>query len=93
VRVRDAWYTAEADALVPADKKCSHCKGATFKKEMDILDVWFESGSSYLALRSAEPEYGRLQICILKAEISTGDGSTLRCCARSVCRGMRLTAT
>jgi len=54
----DAWYTAEADALVPADKKCSHCKGATFKKEMDILDVWFESGSSYLALRSAEPEYG-----------------------------------
>jgi len=54
----DAWYTAEADALVSADKKCSHCKGATFKKEMDILDVWFESGSSYLALRSAEPEYG-----------------------------------
>jgi isoleucyl-tRNA synthetase len=54
----DAWYTAEADALVPSDKKCAHCSGTSFKKEMDILDVWFESGSSYLALRAAEPEYG-----------------------------------
>ena len=40
-----------------AGAKCAHCEGTTFKKEMDILDVWFESGSSYLALRAAEPEY------------------------------------
>jgi isoleucyl-tRNA synthetase len=53
----DAWYTPEADALVPRGAKCVHCQGTTFKKEMDILDVWFESGSSYLALRAAEPEY------------------------------------
>jgi isoleucyl-tRNA synthetase len=53
----DAWYTPEADALVSPGTKCAHCQGATFKKEMDILDVWFESGSSYLALRAAEPEY------------------------------------
>jgi isoleucyl-tRNA synthetase len=53
----DAWYTTEPDALVPASAKCAHCQGTKFKKEMDILDVWFESGSSYLALRSAEPEY------------------------------------
>ena len=53
----DAWYTPEADALVPAGAKCAHCQGTTFKKEMDILDVWFESGSSYLALRAAEPKY------------------------------------
>ena len=53
----DAWYTPEADALVPSDAKCAHCQGTRFKKEMDILDVWFESGSSYLALRAAEPEY------------------------------------
>ena len=52
----DAWYTPEADAL-SAGAVCAHCKGTTFKKEMDILDVWFESGSSYLALRAAEPEY------------------------------------
>ncbi|HWX93868.1 MAG TPA: isoleucine--tRNA ligase [Terriglobales bacterium] len=54
----DAWYTPAADALVPAGKKCGHCAGTKFQKEMDILDVWFESGSSYLALRAAEPEYG-----------------------------------
>jgi isoleucyl-tRNA synthetase len=54
----DAWYTAEANALLPSGKKCAHCSGTSFKKEMDILDVWFESGSSYLALRAAEPEYG-----------------------------------
>ncbi len=53
----DAWYTSEADALVPPGTKCSHCEATTFRKEMDILDVWFESGSSYLALRAAEPEY------------------------------------
>jgi isoleucyl-tRNA synthetase len=52
----DAWYTPQADAL-SAGAVCAHCKGAKFNKEMDILDVWFESGSSYLALRAAEPEY------------------------------------
>ena len=52
----DGWYTQEADALA-AGAKCAHCGGTSFKKEMDILDVWFESGSSYLALRAAEPEY------------------------------------
>jgi isoleucyl-tRNA synthetase len=54
----DGWYTPEADALLPSGMKCAHCGGISFKKEMDILDVWFESGSSYLALRAAEPGYG-----------------------------------
>jgi isoleucyl-tRNA synthetase len=53
----DAWYTPEADTLVPAGATCEHCGGTKFKKEMDILDVWFESGSSYRALRAAEPDY------------------------------------
>ena len=53
----DAWYTPEADALLPAGTKCPHCPGVTFKKEMDIFDVWLESGASYLALRAGEPEY------------------------------------
>jgi isoleucyl-tRNA synthetase len=53
----DAWYTSEADGIVPAGMKCQNCAGTTFKKEMDILDVWFESGCSYLALRAAEPQY------------------------------------
>ena len=46
----DAWYTPEADALLPAGTKCAKCGGATFKKEMDIIDVWFESGSSHAAV-------------------------------------------
>jgi len=46
----DAWYTAEADALLPAGTKCAKCGHGTFKKEMDIIDVWFESGSSHAAV-------------------------------------------
>lgn len=53
----DAWYTSEADGIVPAGMKCQKCAGTAFKKEMDILDVWFESGCSYLALRAAESQY------------------------------------
>jgi len=53
----DAWYTPEADSLLPAQTKCPHCGGTKFEKETDIFDVWLESGSSYLALRAAEPEY------------------------------------
>ena len=43
----DAWYTREADALLPAGTKCARCPNTSFKKEMDIIDVWFESGSSH----------------------------------------------
>ena len=46
----DAWYTPEADALLPAGTKCAKCGYSTFKKEMDIIDVWFESGSSHAAV-------------------------------------------
>ncbi len=53
----DAWYTPEANAVLPAGTKCPHCGGTRFEKEMDIFDVWLESGASYLALRSAEPGY------------------------------------
>jgi len=53
----DAWYTTESDALAPSGTKCRKCGGTKFEKEMDILDVWFESGCSYLALRAAEPGY------------------------------------
>ena len=48
----DAWYTSEADAILPAGTPCPHCGGARFGKETDIIDVWFESGSSYLAVEA-----------------------------------------
>ena len=46
----DAWHTPEADTLLPAGTKCAQCGCMTFKKEMDIIDVWFESGSSHAAV-------------------------------------------
>ena len=50
----DAWYTAEADAIA-AGCKCPQCSGTAFKKETDIIDVWFESGSSHAAVLGHEP--------------------------------------
>ena len=46
----DAWYTHPAEELLPPGTKCGKCGGAKWKKENDILDVWFESGSSHLAV-------------------------------------------
>ena len=51
----DAWYTTEADGILSAGVKCPHCSGSAFKKETDIIDVWFESGSSHDAVLGHEP--------------------------------------
>jgi isoleucyl-tRNA synthetase len=51
----DAWYTPEADALVPAGTQCAKCGHTKFAKETDILDVWFESGCSHAAVLGHEP--------------------------------------
>jgi isoleucyl-tRNA synthetase len=53
----DSWFTPESDTILPAGTKCPHCGGTKFEKETDIFDVWLESGTSYLALVAAEPEY------------------------------------
>ncbi len=45
----DAWYERDAGELVPPGTKCS-CGSARLSKEMDILDVWIDSGSSSLAV-------------------------------------------
>ncbi|MEZ5399334.1 MAG: isoleucine--tRNA ligase [Bryobacteraceae bacterium] len=46
----DIWYDREASELVPPGTKCPECGGAELVKEKDILDVWFDSGSSHLAV-------------------------------------------
>jgi isoleucyl-tRNA synthetase len=53
----DAWFTPEAETVLPSGTKCPHCGGTKFEKETDIFDVWLESGASYLALVAAEPQY------------------------------------
>ena len=46
----DAWYNRPESELLPEGFKCPKCNGADFRKETDILDVWFDSGSSCVAV-------------------------------------------
>jgi len=49
----DAWYEREAKDLMPQGSTCAHCGGKHFKKETDIMDVWFDSGVSHAAVCEA----------------------------------------
>lgn len=47
----DAWYAHDAEYFLPEGFKCPHCgKAHGFEKETDIMDVWFDSGSSHAAV-------------------------------------------
>src|SRR5262249_54476739 len=46
----DAWYKRDAGELLPHGFTCANCGAAEFTKETDILDVWFDSGSSSIAV-------------------------------------------
>mgnify|MGYP003324086555 FL=1 len=46
----DAWYERDLSEFVPPKHKCDTCGGNEFKREQDILDVWFDSGSSHEAV-------------------------------------------
>ncbi|HEU5403893.1 MAG TPA: isoleucine--tRNA ligase [Terriglobales bacterium] len=46
----DAWYKRKVSEILPDGVKCQKCSGTNFRKEMDIIDVWFESGSSQAAV-------------------------------------------
>ena len=52
----EAWHTTEISALLPANTACAHCGGTAFRKETDILDVWFDSGTSWFAVCESDPE-------------------------------------
>ena len=43
----DVWYEKEAKDLLPPGYKNSHSPNGIFSKEKDIMDVWFDSGSSF----------------------------------------------
>lgn len=42
-----AWFTKEVSELMPKNSQCPNCGAAEFRKETDIMDVWFDSGSSH----------------------------------------------
>jgi len=52
----DEWYLREPAALLPAGTRCARCGGERFRKETDILDVWFDSGCSHAAVLEQRPE-------------------------------------
>ena len=49
------WFEKTADELVPAGFKCPKCGGTHFSKENDIMDVWFDSGSTWAAVADQRP--------------------------------------
>ena len=51
----DAWYKRSAEEILPAGTRCAKCGSTKLHKEMDILDVWFESGCSQAAVLGREP--------------------------------------
>ena len=54
----DAWFTRPVEELLPPGAACPRCGGTSFRKEGDILDVWFESGSSHRAVLSKDFDLG-----------------------------------
>lgn len=46
----DAWFKYDTSEILPEGTKCPKCGGTHFNKEQDIMDVWFDSGSSHAAV-------------------------------------------
>ncbi len=57
----EAWHTTPIEELLPENTVCKHCAevrptGQGFRKENDILDVWFDSGTSWFAVAETDPD-------------------------------------
>lgn len=52
----DAWFKYEAGEILGEDFSCPECGGTSFIKEKDTMDVWFDSGSSHMAVLTQQPE-------------------------------------
>ncbi len=48
----DFWFVAPIEAIIPEGTSCRHCgpQATSFRREVEILDVWFDSGSSQRAV-------------------------------------------
>ena len=56
-RGSDAWYELPVERFLPAGLACPACGApGPFRKETDILDVWFDSGSTHRAVQVTHPE-------------------------------------
>jgi isoleucyl-tRNA synthetase len=52
----DAWYELPIEEFLPSGMSCPSCGSSSFEREKDILDVWFDSGSSHEAVLSTRDE-------------------------------------
>jgi isoleucyl-tRNA synthetase len=52
----DLWFERSATELLPPGFRCPKCQGDSFEKERDILDVWFDSGSSHAEVLDKRPD-------------------------------------
>lgn len=52
----DAWYERPLEEFVPDGGLTCACGNTTFERERDILDVWFDSGSSHEGVLARDPE-------------------------------------
>jgi isoleucyl-tRNA synthetase len=55
-RGADEWYLRSAAELLPPGTRCPACGATEFRKENDILDVWFDSGCSHAAVLETRPD-------------------------------------
>ena len=46
----DTWWSDPVETFLPAGFRCPSCGGASFEKEKNIVDIWFESGVTHLAV-------------------------------------------
>jgi isoleucyl-tRNA synthetase len=46
----NCWFTMETEELLPQGYQCPKCGSSHFRRETDTMDVWFDSGSSHLAV-------------------------------------------
>jgi len=54
IKTADVWYELSEAELLGPGARCTHCGSDSFRKGSDILDVWFDSGSSHLAVLTPE---------------------------------------
>ncbi len=59
----DAWVNHSVEELMPKGFKCPKCGGVHFRKENDIMDVWFDSGVTHRAVvQKRSEELGNLPV-------------------------------
>jgi isoleucyl-tRNA synthetase len=54
----DAWYERPLEDFLPEGLTCPACGSTAFERERDILDVWFDSGSSHEAVLARAADLG-----------------------------------